>query len=42
MISDSDNKEEPKDVKPLIKAHVKVTVDASDAIVLSDDEDEQP
>ena len=34
----SDDEEEPKDVKPFIKAHVKVTVDASDAIVISDDE----
>ena len=38
LISDSDE-EEPKDVKPLIKAHVKITVDANDPIVLSDDEE---
>ena len=38
LISDSDE-EEPKDVKPLIKAHVKITVDANDPIALSDDEE---
>ena len=37
----SDDEEEPKDVKPLIKAHGKVMVDASDAIVISDDETQQ-
>ena len=40
LISDSDE-EEPMDVKPLIKAHVKVTVDANDAILISDDETPQ-
>ena len=38
----SNDEDEPKDVKSLIKAHVKVTVDASDAIVISDDETQQP
>ena len=37
----SDDEEEPKDVNPLIKAHVRVTVNASDTIVISDDETQQ-